>query len=93
MGNPYKDMARFYAAQETARRRIMTRRELIEDGLDQEWYTVREAAEVLRLSTKRVYELIRNGELDYSKPSPRKTFIHYSDLAKYMSKKGGKNFK
>jgi excisionase family DNA binding protein len=85
----FDDIARL----EKARRKHRSRRERIEDGLEQEWYTVPEAAEILRLSTKRVYQLIREGELDYSKPSPRKTLIHYTDLAKYMSKKGGKNFK
>ena len=94
MGNPYNDMALFYAAQEKARRKTMTSlRERIEDGLEQEWYTVPEAAKVLRLSTKRVYQLIREGKLEYSQPSPRKTLLHYSDLAQYMSKKGQKNSK
>jgi excisionase family DNA binding protein len=85
----FDDIARL----EKARRKHRSRRERIEDGLEQEWYTVPEAAEVLRMSTKWVYERIRKGELDYSKPSPRKTHIHYTDLAKYMSKKGGKNVK
>jgi excisionase family DNA binding protein len=93
MGNPYNDMARFYAAQERARVRTMSRRERIEDDLEYEWYTVPEAAKVLRLSTKRVYQLIREGKLEYSQPSPRKTLLHYSDLAQYMSKKGQKNSK
>jgi excisionase family DNA binding protein len=85
----FDDIARL----ERARRRNMSRRERIEDDLEQEWYTVPEAAEELRQSTKSVYKLIRNGELDYSKPSPRKTLLHFSDLAKYLSKKGGKNSK
>jgi excisionase family DNA binding protein len=85
----FDDIARL----ERARRKYMTRRERIEGDLEYEWYTVPEAAEVLRLSTKRVYQLIREGKLEYSQPSPRKTLLHYSDLAAYMSKKGRKNSK
>jgi excisionase family DNA binding protein len=85
MGNPYNDVALYYAAQERARKRTMTRRELIEDDLEQEWYTVPEAAEELGEHPKTLYRRIRNGEIKADKRRPRKTRIHYTDLAAYMS--------
>jgi excisionase family DNA binding protein len=78
----YDDIARL----ERARRRAMSRRELIEEDLDQEWYTVDEAAEELDLHPKTVRQRIREGKLKASQPSPRKTRIHYTDLARYLSK-------
>ena len=86
MGNHYNDPALFYAAQERARKRTMTRRELIEDALEQEWYTVNEAAEELGLHPKTVRKRIRERKLKASRPSARKTRIHYTDLAAYLSK-------
>ena len=82
MGNPYDDAIRF----ERAWRKGMTRRELIEDGLELEWYTVPQAAEELGEHPKIVYRRIRNGEIKASRPSPRKTRIHHTDLAAYMSR-------
>jgi excisionase family DNA binding protein len=64
----------------------MSRRELIEEDLEQEWYTVDEAAEELDLHPKTVRKRIREGNLKASKPSPRKTRIHYTDLARYLSR-------
>jgi excisionase family DNA binding protein len=78
----YDDIARL----ERARRRAMSRRERIEEDLEQEWYTVDEAAEELDLHSKTVLKRIREGKLKASKPSPRKTRIHYTDLARYLSK-------
>jgi excisionase family DNA binding protein len=61
------------------------RRALIEASLDQEWYTVGEAARVLGEHPKTVYKRIQNRELSVSQPSPRKIKIHRSDLAAYLS--------
>ncbi len=77
----FDDVARL----ENAIRRGKTRRERIEDGLDQEWYTVLEAAEVLDEHPKTLYERIRKGEIVADTRRPRKTRIHYTDLAKFMS--------
>lgn len=85
MGNPYNDPALFYAAQERARKMTMTRRELIEDDLEQDWYTVPEAAEKLDEHPKTLYRRIRNGEIKADTRRPRKTRIYYKDLAAYMS--------
>jgi excisionase family DNA binding protein len=82
----FDDIARL----ERARRKSRTRRERIEEGLEQEWYTVNEAAEELELHPKTVRKRIRDGKLKASRPSPRKTRIHYTDLGAYMSKEGGK---
>jgi len=78
-------MARIQAA----RRRAMSRRERLEDDLDQLWYTVPEAAEVLGEHPKTIYRRIKNGEIRANRPSPRKTRILYSDLAAYIDKEGG----
>jgi excisionase family DNA binding protein len=64
----------------------MSRRERIEDDLDQLWYTVPEAAEVLGEHPKTIYRRIKNGEIRANRPSPRKTRIFYTDLAAYMIK-------
>jgi excisionase family DNA binding protein len=81
MGNPYDDAIKF----ERAWRKGMTRRERIEDDLEQEWYTVPEAAEELGEHPKTLYRRIRNGEIKADTRRPRKTRIHYTDLAAYMS--------
>jgi excisionase family DNA binding protein len=89
MGNPYDDVMRFEAAREAARirsRRGLSLRERIEDDLEQEWYTVDEAAEELDLHPKTVRARIREGKLKASRPSPRKTRIHYTSLTSYLSK-------
>jgi len=59
----------------------------IEESLNQERYTVREAAEVLRCHEKTVRQWIREGRLRAMRPSPRKTIILKGDLAAYMAKK------
>ncbi len=69
----------------------MTRRERIEFDLEQEWYTVAEAAEELEEHPKTVYRRINQGEIKAVRPSPRKTRIHYTDLAAYMSKDARRN--
>jgi len=85
----FDDIARL----ERARRKHRTRRERIEDGLEQEWYTVNEAAEELDLHPKTVRDRIHKGKLKASRPSPRKTRIHYTNLAAYMIKEGGEKFR
>jgi excisionase family DNA binding protein len=67
----------------------MTLRERIEEELDQFWCTVPEAAEELGEHPKTVYERIRRGEIKATRQSPRKTRIHYTALAAYMSKRTG----
>jgi excisionase family DNA binding protein len=87
MMSAFDDIARL----ERAQRKYMTRRERIEDGLELEWYTVDEAAEELDLHPKTVRSRLREGKLKASRPSPRKTRIHYTDLAAYMSRLAGSN--
>ena len=70
----------------------MTRRERIEFDLEQEWYTVPEAAEELGEHPKTVYRRINRGEIKATRRSPRKTVIHYTDLAAYMSEDTEKKF-
>ena len=82
----FDDIARL----ERAQRRAMSRRERIEEDLDQWEYTVPEAAEVLGEHPKTIYRRIRDGEIKAYRRSPRKTRIHYTDLAAYMIKEGGK---
>jgi excisionase family DNA binding protein len=84
MGNPYNEMMMFEAAKRRAQRGL-SRRERIEEDLEQEWYTVDEAAEELDVHPKTVRRRIHEGKLKASQPSPRKTRIHYTDLAKYLS--------
>ena len=81
----YDDVMRFEVARRKASRRL-SRKERIEDELEQEWYTVDEAAEELDMHPKTVRKRIREGKLKASRPSPRKTRIHYTDLARYLSK-------
>lgn len=71
----------------------LTERERIEEGLEQDWYTVAEAAEILGEHKKTVYGRIKRDEIKAARPSERKTRIHYTDLAAYMSKVGGQNSK
>jgi excisionase family DNA binding protein len=85
MMSAYREIARIQAAQ----RRAMSRRERIEDDLDQLWYTVPEAAEVLGEHPKTIYRRIKNGEIKANRPSPRKTRILSADLAAYLDKEGG----
>jgi excisionase family DNA binding protein len=68
----------------------LTRRERIEEDLEQEWYTVREAAEELGEHRKTTYRRIRNGEIKADTRRPRKTRIHHTDLAAYMTKESGR---
>jgi len=74
---------------EAARRRAMSRRERIEAELDQLWFTVPEAAEVLGEHPKTLYRRIKNGEIKANRPSPRKTRILYTDLAAYIAQESG----
>jgi excisionase family DNA binding protein len=83
----FDDIARL----EKARRKHRTRRERIEDGLELEWYTVPEAAEELGEHRKTTYRRIRNGEIKADTRRPRKTRIHYTDLAAYMSQRAKKD--
>jgi len=84
MGNPYNEVMLLEAARRRAQRGL-SRRERIEEDLEQEWYTVPEAAEKLGEHPKTLYRRIRNGEIKVDKRRPRKTRIHYTDLAAYMS--------
>ena len=52
-----------------------------------------EAAEVLGEHPKTIYRRIRDGEIKAYRRSPRKIRIHYTDLAAYMIKEGGKKFR
>ena len=63
-----------------------SRRQWVEEGLDREWYTVPEAATILGEHQKTVYNRISRGELQASKPSPRKTRVHKTDLVNYLLK-------
>ncbi len=60
------------------------RRTAIEKGLPSEWYTVPQAAAILKQHPKTVYERVRRREIRASKPSPRKTRIHKTDLVNYL---------
>ena len=84
MGNPYNEMMLLEAARRRAQRGL-SRRERIEEDLEQEWYTVDEAAEELAVHPKTVRKYIREGKLKASRPSPRKTRIYYTDLARYKA--------
>jgi excisionase family DNA binding protein len=78
----FDDIARL----ERARRKYRTRRERIEEDLELVWYTVPEAAEELGEHPKTTYRRIRNGEIKADTGRPRKTRIHHTDLAAYMSR-------
>ena len=49
--------------------------------------TVKEAAEILRVSIPTVYRYIDSGELRATKLSPRKTFITEEDLIAFIDSK------
>ena|SRR5829696_1369152 len=89
MMSAYDEIARIEAAQRKANSRL-PRRLRLEEELDQWWYTVPEAAEILREHPKTIYRRIRRGEIKASRPSPRKIRIFYTDLAAYMVGEGGK---
>ncbi len=59
----------------------------IKEGLQKEWYTVPEAAEILKEHPKTVYQRVRAGGIRASRPSPRKTRIHKQDLLAYLRKR------
>ena len=88
MMSVYDEMARIEAARRKAMSRL-PRRQRIEEELNQWWYTVPEAAEVLGEHRKTIYRRIRDGEIKANRPSPRKTRIFYTDLAAYIDREGG----
>ena len=52
--------------------------------------TAKEAAEVLRVSTRTISYMFASGELPKVKLSPKKVFVTHEDLQKYIeSKKSG----
>jgi excisionase family DNA binding protein len=86
MGNPFNEAMRVEAAKRRAFSELPLRIR-IEEDLEYEWYTVDMAAEELDLHPKTVRKRIREGKLKASRPSERKTRIHYSDLAAYKSRR------
>lgn len=85
----YDEMARMEAARRKANSRL-PRRQRLEEELDQWWYTVPEAAEVIGEHPKTTYGRIRRGEIKAHRPSPRKTRIYYTDLAAYLFEESGR---
>jgi excisionase family DNA binding protein len=85
----YDEMARMETARRKANSRL-SRRERIEEELDQWEYTVPEAAEVLGEHPKTIYRRIKNREIKATKRSPRKTRILSTDLAAYIVQESGK---
>ena len=67
------------------------RRSQVEQSLEQEWYTVGEAARVLSDKGFGIHEetlrrWIRAGEVEVSQPSPRKTLVHKNELVRLLTK-------
>jgi excisionase family DNA binding protein len=60
------------------------RRAAIEQRLSKDWYTVPEAAKLLKEHPKTVYARVRTREIRASRPSPRKIRIHKRDLVEYL---------
>jgi excisionase family DNA binding protein len=60
----------------------------IESSLDKDFYTVAEVADILNVHRKTVEGWIRGGELNATRPSPRKTRIWKSDLVAYLARRG-----
>ena len=57
-------------------------------GVGKDWYTVKEAAQLLGVHPKTVRKRVREGEIKASRPSPRMTRIHKRDLADYLNRTG-----
>lgn len=56
----------------------------VDQQLTQDWYTVREAASVLDAHEKTVRRWIAEGRIKPNRPSPRKTKIHKTELARFL---------
>ncbi len=54
-------------------------------SLSKDRYTVQEAAVEASVHVKSMRKHIKEGKLEVSQPSPRKTWVHKSDLARYIS--------
>ncbi len=52
--------------------------------LHQERYTVKQAADALDCHEKTVREWMKQGKLNYHRPSARKTWIHRDQLADFL---------
>jgi len=53
--------------------------------LHQDWYTVKEVAELLGRHEKTVRAWLKEGKLEYYRPTPRSTYVTKEQLAKFLS--------
>ncbi len=57
----------------------------LKQSLAQEIYTVEEAAQAMRMSEPQVRALIKKGELDYLRPTPRRIRIPKQAIIDYLA--------
>ena len=51
----------------------------------QDWYTVKEVAKLLGKHEKTVRVWLKEGKLEYYRPTPRSTYVTKEQLAKFLS--------
>ena len=59
----------------------------VRQGLRQDRYTVKEVARLLDRHEKTVRDWMKQGKLEYFKPTPRSTYVTRDQLAEFMSRR------
>ena len=54
-------------------------------NLHQDWYKVKEVAKLLNKHEKTVRAWLKEGKLEYYRPTPRSTYVTKEQLAKFLS--------
>jgi excisionase family DNA binding protein len=73
----------------TVRVEVRADRTGIEDvrqNLHQDWYTVKEVAELLGRHEKTIRAWLKEGKLECYRPAPRSTYVTKEQLAKFLSR-------
>jgi excisionase family DNA binding protein len=61
--------------------------ERVRQDLHQDRYTVKEVASLLDKHEKTVREWLKQGKLEYYRPTPRSTYVTKEQLAKFLSRR------
>ena len=59
----------------------------VRQGLRQDRYTVKEVARLLDRHEKTVRDWMKQGKLEYYRPTPRSTYVTKEQLAKFLSRR------
>jgi excisionase family DNA binding protein len=61
--------------------------ERVRQDLDQDRYTVKEVARLLDRHEKTVRAWLKEGKLEYYRPTPRSTYVTKEQLAKFLTRR------